>query len=100
MEIEAQTFAGRMVDHASGSADVVSYDRVDRYAETLVEGARRFSDNVLHGLADAGIDPDYLALTDPDLGDPAAGHQARLLVAARIGKPRLIDNLALTLGGA
>jgi pantoate--beta-alanine ligase len=51
-------------------------------------------------LADAHIVPDYLALTDPDLGDPVAGQEARLLVAARVGKPRLIDNLALTLGGA
>ena len=48
----------------------------------------------------ASMDVDYLALTDPDLGDPALGQDARLLVAARVGKPRLIDNVGFTLGSA
>ena len=42
-----------------------------------------------------GVELDYLALTDPDLG-PAPGHgPARLLIAARVGSTRLIDNTAL-----
>jgi pantoate--beta-alanine ligase len=46
------------------------------------------------------IDLDYLTLASPDLGEPVPGEGARLLIAARVGKPRLIDNVGLTLGGA
>lgn len=45
-----------------------------------------------------GVDLDYLALTDAQLGEPIPGEEARLLVAARVGTTRLIDNLPLTLG--
>jgi pantoate--beta-alanine ligase len=41
---------------------------------------------------------DYLALTDPDLGPAPATGGARLLVAARAGSTRLIDNAPVTLG--
>jgi pantoate--beta-alanine ligase len=55
-----------------------------------------------HEVLDAadGVDLDYLALTDANLGDPVPGEEARLLVAARVGSTRLIDNLSLTLGGS
>jgi pantoate--beta-alanine ligase len=61
--------------------------------DAVLAAARRVLD-------DASTDVDYLALTDPDLGEPVPGQDARLLVAARVGKPRLIDNIGFTLGSA
>ena len=46
-----------------------------------------------------GVDLDYLELTAPDLGPAPSTGEARLLVAARVGSTRLIDNVALILGG-
>ncbi len=48
--------------------------------------------------AAAGLDLDYLALTDAALGPEPANGSARLLVAARVGATRLIDNVSLRLG--
>ncbi|MGH1563815.1 pantoate--beta-alanine ligase [Mumia sp. DW29H23] len=50
-------------------------------------------------LAEAdGVDVDYLTLRAPDLSEPVPGREARLLVAARLGSTRLIDNVAVPLG--
>ena len=45
-----------------------------------------------------GVALDYLALTSPDLRDAPESGEARMLVAARVGATRLVDNTALLLG--
>lgn len=48
--------------------------------------------------AAAGVAVDYLVLTDPALGTPPERGAARLLVAARVGSTRLLDNVPVELG--
>jgi pantoate--beta-alanine ligase len=47
-----------------------------------------------------GVDLDYLSVTSTDLGDPPDRGEGRILVAARVGSTRLIDNMPLTLGAS
>ncbi|HEY0902925.1 MAG TPA: pantoate--beta-alanine ligase [Marmoricola sp.] len=44
------------------------------------------------------VDLDYLEIAAPDLGPTPVAGPARMLVAARVGGTRLIDNIALELG--
>lgn len=46
----------------------------------------------------AGLEQDYLTLRSPDLGSAPPAGAARLLVAARVGTVRLIDNIPVLLG--
>ncbi|MEO6471819.1 MAG: pantoate--beta-alanine ligase [Aeromicrobium sp.] len=61
-------------------------------ADAVLAAARQVIDAV------PAVELDYLVLTDPDLGPPAPGQEARLLIEGRVGTTRLIDNTGLTLG--
>jgi methylmalonyl-CoA mutase cobalamin-binding subunit len=76
--IEAQTFAGRLVEHASESLRLVSFEQVDRDAKALIEGARVFAGRILKGLDQGGVDT-----TDP----------AALMIALRRIGPRRLESL-------
>lgn len=45
--------------------------------------------------AEPEVELDYLALTSPDLGEPPETGEGRILVAARVGTTRLIDNMQI-----
>jgi len=62
-------------------------------AEAVLTTARKVLDD------EPGVRVDYLALTGADLGPVPQEGPARLLVAARVGATRLIDNVPLELKG-
>jgi pantoate--beta-alanine ligase len=76
----------------------VAADAGPRGAEALLGAAALL-------LKEHHIEPDYLALTDPQMrplgvGEAPTGvREARLLVAARVGGTRLIDNTSVYVGG-
>ena len=61
-----------------------------------VAAARSAAMDVLAG--EPGVELDYLAITGTDLGEPPATGEGRILVAARLGTTRLIDNTPVLLG--
>jgi pantoate--beta-alanine ligase len=70
--------------------------------QRLQAGERRFSvleGRALRSLRRAGFRPDYVAIRDAaDLSRPTSGSvRLRVLAAARLGRARLIDNVAVRL---
>jgi pantoate--beta-alanine ligase len=61
----------------------------DRDADVL-------KDRVLTTLRDAGIEPEYVAVVDPDTFQAPANGRALIAVAARVGSTRLIDNMEVS----
>jgi len=82
--------------------DRVTALALSRSLRAGAEVAGRSPDAVLaaaHAVLDRTpeLDVDYLVLRDPDLGPAPDSGAARLLVAARVGSTRLIDNAAVML---
>jgi methylmalonyl-CoA mutase cobalamin-binding subunit len=73
--VDAHLFANRLAQRAGGFELLFDLEAADRVADHLVAGGQRFKDNVLSGLAEAGI----------DVGNPFE----MLLSIRRIGARRL-----------
>ncbi len=85
---------------ASERDHALALSRALRAARSAAAGGAGAALERARGVLEAaeGVELDYLALTAPDLGAPPSSGPARILVAARVGPTRLIDNLPLTLG--
>jgi methylmalonyl-CoA mutase cobalamin-binding domain/chain len=58
--VDAQLFAGRLVERSAGFETMIDPEESDRVADLIVEGGNRFKENLLKGFAEDGIDT-----TDP-----------------------------------
>ena len=53
--VDAQLFAGTLVEHGRLYERLIDVAEVDRIASILVEGGKRFAKNVIQGLGNAGV---------------------------------------------
>jgi pantoate--beta-alanine ligase len=76
------------------------FQELERAAAQLVSGDSdyiRIEASALEALASAGFRPDYFSVRTRELGQPPPdAHELVVLVAARLGRARLIDNVQVT----
>ena len=73
--LDAQTFAARLVEHASGHLTMWETGAIDALADRIEAGGQQFAGRVLAGLGDRGVD-----ITDP---------AALMLAIRRLGAKRI-----------
>lgn len=75
------------------------YRTLEEAASRLEAGERAFAAleaEAMRALEQAGFEPEYVSVRRPDLGKPRSGDEAFVvLAAARLGRARLIDNIAV-----
>jgi methylmalonyl-CoA mutase cobalamin-binding subunit len=54
--VDAQLFAGRLVERSQGFETMIDPEESDRIAELMIEGGKRFKENLLKGLEEDGVD--------------------------------------------
>ncbi len=84
--------AQREVAVAISAALTAAAHAADAGAQAALAAARAVFDAV------PGLTVDYLELRDPELGPLQADRPGRLLVAARLGATRLLDNIEIQIG--
>lgn len=95
----AMSSRNRYLDASQRAAAAVIPRALGAAAAAAIDGAEAAIDAGRVVLASVdGVDLDYLAVTDPDLGPAPATGPGRVLIAARVGSTRLIDNMACRLG--
>jgi pantoate--beta-alanine ligase len=100
---EPDGFARSSRNRYLSAAERTIAQAVPRALDAAAAAARTDADAaVAAGLAviaaEPGIDLDYLVVTDPELGPAPARGDARILIAAKVGATRLIDNRTATVG--
>jgi pantoate--beta-alanine ligase len=94
----------RFLSPAERAAAPALYAALQQAAASVIDGApvAAVLERAKAAVAAAGMQTDYLALVDaqtlqpmPSLPPPAEGRPARMIIAARAGSVRLLDNIAV-----
>ncbi len=94
----AMSSRNRHLDADQRSAALALSESLHRGAAEAAKGPQALLISAAEALdREPRVVVDYLALRTPDLTQPATHGDARLLVAARVGSTRLIDNAAVLL---